>query len=92
VQWLRPIPNLVTRPSSHGAREPVSVVLPFDNSRKKKGNGAKGNVSHGKAKMDKIVRRRELPFVHCQVSLYSVMPMEKGKGDQEAKKKRRKGH
>jgi hypothetical protein len=29
----------------------------------------KANVSHGKPKMDKMVRRRELPYIHCPRSL-----------------------
>jgi hypothetical protein len=49
---LRPIPNLTTCPSSPGAREPISVAIPFAHLRK---NGAimqKVNVSHGESKMD----------------------------------------
>jgi hypothetical protein len=38
--------------------------MSFDHLRKKKGAMMqKGNVSHGKAKMDKMVRRGELPCV-----------------------------
>jgi hypothetical protein len=39
------------------------VAIPFDHSRKKRVTMQKVNVSHGKSKMDKTVRRGELPWV-----------------------------
>jgi hypothetical protein len=59
----------------------------------------KANVSHGKAKMDKMVRRRGLPCVHRLMSLYRgkvvrggvLMSMERKKSDREAKKKQKIG-
>jgi hypothetical protein len=48
----------------NGAREPISVVIPFDLSRKKEAVVQKANVSQGKAKMDKKVRRKELPCIY----------------------------
>jgi hypothetical protein len=59
---LRPILNLTICPSSTGAREPISVVIPFDLLRKKEAMMQKAIVSFGKA-MDKTVRRRRLPWV-----------------------------
>jgi hypothetical protein len=57
-------------PSSPVARESISVVIPLDHPRKK---GAmmmeKVNVGHGKTKMDKAVRRRELLCVRRLRSL-----------------------
>jgi hypothetical protein len=53
------------------------------------------NVGHGESKMDKLVRRRKVPCVRRLWSLYrervvsSAVPlsMERGKRDQEVKKK-----
>jgi hypothetical protein len=41
-----------------GARELVSVAIPFDQLRKRGVRMKDVNVSHGKTKMDKMVRRR----------------------------------
>jgi hypothetical protein len=76
-----------------GAREPIS------HSKKKGAMMQKANVSHGKAKMDKRERGRELPCVRRSRSLYrdesSVVRCyyrwNGKKSDEEAKKKRREG-
>jgi hypothetical protein len=60
---LHPIPNITTCPSSPGAREPISVVIRFDCLRKKEAMMQKANVSHGQTKVEKMVRRRELPSI-----------------------------
>jgi hypothetical protein len=66
-------------------------------TKKKRSNDAKGNVSHGKLKMDKAVRWRELPCVGHSRSLYreqvvngAILMSKEKKGDEEAKKKQRK--
>jgi hypothetical protein len=56
--FLYPIPNLTTCPSSPAASEPIFVVNPFDHLRKKGAMMQKVNVSHGKAKMDKVMTKR----------------------------------
>jgi hypothetical protein len=48
-----------------GAREPISVVIPFDLQRKKRAIMQKANVGHGKKKVD-LVRRKELPCFRRQ--------------------------
>jgi hypothetical protein len=55
------IPNPSPCPSSLGAREPISVAIPLVLPRKKAALMQKVNVSHGKTKVDKAARRRELP-------------------------------
>jgi hypothetical protein len=55
---LRPISNLSTCPSSPGAREPVSVGILSNLLRKRRVIMKDVNVSHGKPKMDKMVKRR----------------------------------
>ncbi|SAM08444.1 hypothetical protein [Absidia glauca] len=65
---LSPKPNLTTRPSSPGAREPLSVAASFDLPRKRRVLMQIANVSHGKI-MDKMVRRRELPCARRSKSL-----------------------
>jgi hypothetical protein len=55
---LRPIPNLPTCPSSFAVREPITVVIPFNQLRKKGAMMQKVNVSPGKIKMDKMARKR----------------------------------
>jgi hypothetical protein len=57
---LRPIPYLTASLYSPAARELISVAIPFDHLRKKRALMQKANVSHGKAKMDKMVRRSKL--------------------------------
>jgi hypothetical protein len=59
----------------------------------------KTNVSHGKTKMDKMVRRRELPCFRCSSAYYrgrvvrSAIPIVDGKkkSDKEAMKRQRRG-
>jgi hypothetical protein len=54
----------------------------------------KVNVSRGKKKINKKLRREELPFIRSLVRLFVVVVIEcrwKNKKDKEAKKKRRKG-
>jgi hypothetical protein len=92
---LAPIPNPSPCSASTGAREPISVAIPFDLSRKKGAMMQKASVSRGKAKMDKLERRRELPCVRRSRLLYNgrvvrtVVPMSfEGKSDEEWKKKR----
>jgi hypothetical protein len=60
-----PIPSLCPCPSRPGARKPISVAIPSDRLRKRK-----VNVSHGKTKMDKMVRRRGLPCIRHSRSLH----------------------
>jgi hypothetical protein len=78
---LRPIHDLTTSPSSPHARKPISVAIPLGLSRKKGAMMQETTVSHGKTKMDKVVRRGELPCVRCSRSLYgervvgSAVPM-----------------
>jgi hypothetical protein len=94
---MSPIPNPSPCPSSPGAREPISVVIPFDLLRKNRALMQNANVNHGKANMDKV-RRRRLPCVRQLGEPYKgwivhgavILSME-GKSDGEAKKKRRKG-
>jgi hypothetical protein len=57
INPVRPIPNRTTRPSIPVARESISVAIPFDFLKKKEAMMQKANVSYGKTKMDKIVRR-----------------------------------
>jgi hypothetical protein len=55
----------------------------------------KSNVSHGETKMDKMMRRRELPCIRRSRSFYGgrvvrcamLLSMERKKSDQEAKKR-----
>jgi hypothetical protein len=61
--FLRPIPDLTTCPSSPAAREPISVAILFNPLRKTWAKMQNANVSHGKAKMDKMGRRSGLPCV-----------------------------
>jgi hypothetical protein len=72
----------------------ISVVITFDLPRKRRELTQKANVSHVKAKMDKMVRRRELPCVRRFRSFHRVrvvrgmalMTMErKKKSEEEAK-------
>jgi hypothetical protein len=57
----------------------------------------KAKASHGKQKMAKMVRWRELPWVRHSRSVYAVrcihgtVSMEKKKSDEEAKKKQKSG-
>jgi hypothetical protein len=53
-----------------GVREPILVAILFNPQRKNRALMQKVNVSQGKTKMDKTVRRRELPCVHHSRSLY----------------------
>jgi hypothetical protein len=48
---------------SPAAREPISVAMSFYLLRKRGAIMQKANVDHGKTKMDKTVRGRELPWV-----------------------------
>jgi hypothetical protein len=64
---LRPIPSLSPCPSSPANREPIFVAIPFDLLRKRRAMMQQANVSQGKTKMDKIVRRIGLPCV-CRSS------------------------
>jgi hypothetical protein len=57
--------NLTTCPSSSAAREPISGAFPFDHLWKKGAIVQKVNVSHGEAKMDKLVRMTKLPCIRC---------------------------
>jgi hypothetical protein len=57
-------------PSSPVAREPVSVAISSDPLKKKEAMMPKANVSQGKLKMDKRVRRRELPYVRHSRKLF----------------------
>jgi hypothetical protein len=94
---LSPIPNC---PSCLDAREPISIAIPFDLLRKEGAMMQKANVSHGKIKMDKMVRGRDLPWVRRSRSLYRgrvvrgavIMSMERKKSDQVGKKKQRRGY
>jgi hypothetical protein len=55
VYWegfLHPVPNLSACPSSPGAREPISVVVPFDLLGKREAMMQKVNFGHGKTNMD----------------------------------------
>jgi hypothetical protein len=67
---LSPVPNPSTCPFVPGARKPVSVVILIDACMKKDIMMQPANVSHGKTKMVKMVRRRELPCVRRSLSLY----------------------
>jgi hypothetical protein len=64
-----------------GDRGSISVVIAIDHLRKKGTMMQKAIVSHGKTKMDKPVRRRELPRVRRSRPLYrwrvvrGVVPM-----------------
>jgi hypothetical protein len=59
----------------------------------------KANVKHGATKVEKIVKRRELPCIRRSSSLHSgwvirgaeLMPMERKKRDEQAQKKQRNG-
>jgi hypothetical protein len=94
---LRPIPNLTKCPLCPNARKPISIAISFDLLRKKVAIVQKVNVSHGKTKMDKTVRGRELPCVRHWRSLYKgrfvvcAVPMSMKKRDEEAKKMQRNG-
>jgi hypothetical protein len=67
---LHPIPELTTCPSSPVARKPTNIVTqPI--FQEKSSNDAKENVSHSKTKMEKMVRRREVPCAHRPRLLYS---------------------
>jgi hypothetical protein len=69
---LRPISNLSSCASSPCVREPISIAIPFGLLRKKRAMMQKANVSHGKVKMDKVVRRRELPCIRRLKYLHRV--------------------
>jgi hypothetical protein len=69
---LRPIPNPTACTSSPGAREPISVVIPFDHPRQKGALKQKGNVGPGKSMMVTMARRRELPGVRRSSLLHRV--------------------
>jgi hypothetical protein len=84
---LRPSPNLTTCPSSPAAREPISVAISFDLLRLKEAMMQKANVSYSMTKMDKIMRRKELPCVRWGAVLMSP----KKKSDEEVKEKQIKG-
>jgi hypothetical protein len=96
---LRPIAILTLCPSSPGSREPILVAIPVNLPRKKEAMVQKAKVNHGKKKMDKTVRRRELPYVRRSSSLCrnrvvrcaEAMPWKNNKKSDEAKKKQRKG-
>jgi hypothetical protein len=55
---LHPIHNQSSCP---GASEPITVFNPFGYLRIKGANDEEANVRHGKTKIDKMVRRGELP-------------------------------
>jgi hypothetical protein len=94
---LSPISKPSPCPSSPGAREPTSVAISIDPLRKKGAMMPKANVSQGKTKMDKLVRRRELPYVRHSKKLYrkrvvcGVMLMSKERKKSEEAKKRNDG-
>jgi hypothetical protein len=68
---VHPIPNLTTCPSCPGGREPIFVAIPVDLLRKKKKQRCKRlSGSHGKQKMDRKLKRGELPCVRHSKSLY----------------------
>jgi hypothetical protein len=48
----------------------IVFVIQFDHPSKKRAVMQKANVSHGKSKMDKLARRRELPCIRRLVSSY----------------------
>jgi hypothetical protein len=54
---------VVISSASPGARESISVAIPFDHLRKRRAVVQKANVSHGKIMTDMMVRRRGLPSV-----------------------------
>ncbi|SAM06028.1 hypothetical protein [Absidia glauca] len=60
IKKVSAIPNQTTCPSSPAAREAISVAIPSDQLRKKGAMMQKANVSHGKPKMDMMVRRRNV--------------------------------
>jgi hypothetical protein len=66
--------SLIPNPSScafiPGAREPISVAILLNLVVKKGAMMQKANVRHGQIKMDKMVRRRELPCIRRSRSLY----------------------
>jgi hypothetical protein len=64
---LSPIPNPSPCVSSPTVKESISIAIPFDLPRKKGAMKQKANFSHGKPKMDKKVRKKELPSVRRQV-------------------------
>jgi hypothetical protein len=63
-------PNLSICPPIPAAREPIFVVNLVDHPRKKGATMQKANVSLGKPKMNKMMRRRELPCVSHLRALY----------------------
>jgi hypothetical protein len=67
---LFPIPDQSSSPSCPGARKPMSVATLLNLPRRKGATMQKANACPCKAKMDKIVRRRELPYVRLLRSLY----------------------
>jgi hypothetical protein len=52
----------------------------------------KANVNYGKAKMDKMVRRRELPCDRCLGSLYSERAVLMSMEEKKVMKKQRRGN
>jgi hypothetical protein len=68
--YERPSPNLTTRPSSPTGRETIPVANLLNLLGKKRVMVQKAKVSRTKAKMDKMVRRRELPCILRSRSLY----------------------
>jgi hypothetical protein len=63
--------SVIICPSISATRELISVVIPFDRLRKKEAMMQKVNVSHGKPRMDKALRRKALPSIRRVRSLHS---------------------
>jgi hypothetical protein len=78
--------NLITRPSSPSTGESKSVAILLNLSRKIKVMRQDVNVSHGTTKMDKRVRRRELPSVGRCKTLYKKQDVRKCDANFDGKK------